>query len=298
MAVNPAIFGIDILLEDGDIAATNGGDLQAIDALNNLSQAIKHALTTEIGSLFYDLSYGVSTQGILGQKNIPLLRSRLRTEIRSILSNENRVEQIQELTITQNAQVPSQIDVFIRVKPIESTDTIEVNLVYPFVLFAANPNSVLAEPQVSLNASTIHTEYPIYDITGVYLADDSARTGTNYFVGGYTTLNIITLGTSLPGAFTNVIVDYNTLQAVRTNIQVTEIDSEQSRTKDGISIALDYSIYALYDAYLVTDTTQTGTDYASGSWWRDKIVTLGTKASPNDNFSVNYATTDSVTRGG
>lgn len=48
-------------------------------------------------------------------------------------------------------------------------------------------------------------------ILGVYLRADTARAGTNYFTSGSynATTRVITLGTPLPGANTQVWVDYN-----------------------------------------------------------------------------------------
>lgn len=75
----------------------------------------------------------------------------------------------------------------------------------------SNPVSVLLERQTvadELHLTVAHTF--VTAITGVYLATDSHRLGTNYYIGG--TFNAatgyVTLGTMLPSFNTEVLVDY------------------------------------------------------------------------------------------
>lgn len=68
--------------------------------------------------------------------------------------------------------------------------------------------SVVSEAKTSSNATTVTVDGNIYKVSGVYLATDTLKTGTNYYTGGSFSAKVITLGVALPGATTNVIVDY------------------------------------------------------------------------------------------
>ena len=75
----------------------------------------------------------------------------------------------------------------------------------------SNPVTVLLERQVcsdELHVTVAHTF--VTAVSGVYLATDSHRLGTNYYVGGTynATTGNITLGTMLPALNTDVVVDY------------------------------------------------------------------------------------------
>lgn len=66
-----------------------------------------------------------------------------------------------------------------------------------------------SEAQNSATALTITAcTFSILDVTGVWLATDPGKVGTNYYTGGSFTSTVITLGTALPGAITAVIIDY------------------------------------------------------------------------------------------
>jgi len=296
MAADPRIYGTDLYLEDGDLISGYSGDMQTISSLENLAQSIKYALMTEQGSLYYDPDYGINLSSIIGTKNTALQRSRLRTEISRVLNAEPRIEKIEQLDVTQSTTNPTEINIYARVKPIESTATVEINLIYPFAVFAVESTTITGEAQISSTQLIVYTQYSIYNVQGVYLSTDINREGTNYYTGGYVEDNKITLGTPLPGAYTDVIIDYETLNITRTNIQVTQIDNERVTTNDGLTLNLEYNIYDLTSAYLVSDTTQTGTDYASGATYVTNVMTLGASAEPNTSFFVDYSTTDKIRR--
>mgnify|MGYP003641691583 CR=1 FL=1 len=70
------------------------------------------------------------------------------------------------------------------------------------------------ERQTSTTNVSVTTSYAINQVIGVYLAGDIERTGTNYFLPGGTHLgSTITLGTALPSATEDVIVDYGSINS-------------------------------------------------------------------------------------
>jgi len=74
--------------------------------------------------------------------------------------------------------------------------------------------NTIQEVRTSHDAARVVTRYNVYTVEGVWLATDTARTGTNYFTGGSQTwdplvdYSYITLGTPLPSQNTSVLVRY------------------------------------------------------------------------------------------
>jgi len=69
--------------------------------------------------------------------------------------------------------------------------------------------SIVSEAVTSDTAgATVTIDFDIYSVSGVYLASDTGKTGTNYFTGGKFSGKVITLGTAASAASTNMIVDY------------------------------------------------------------------------------------------
>lgn len=72
-------------------------------------------------------------------------------------------------------------------------------------------SAVVDEAQTSSAVTTVSTTFDIDTVDGVWLATDTGHTGTNYFTGGSVSGKVITLGTALASASTNVIINYNAL---------------------------------------------------------------------------------------
>jgi hypothetical protein len=64
------------------------------------------------------------------------------------------------------------------------------------------------EPATSTTTTSVTVIHTINQVLGVYLRGDVERQGTNYYTGGSFLGKVITLGTPLPGATTDVYVDY------------------------------------------------------------------------------------------
>jgi hypothetical protein len=69
----------------------------------------------------------------------------------------------------------------------------------------------ITETPVSTNSTQGTVDHRVRHVQGVWLATDPLHTGVNYFTSGNFVGNTITLGTSLPGAATNVQVVYSCL---------------------------------------------------------------------------------------
>jgi hypothetical protein len=68
------------------------------------------------------------------------------------------------------------------------------------------------EEGVSTDATHVDTIHPINNVLGVFLRGDVERTGTNFFTGGSFLGQTITLGSALPGATTDVLIDYGSAE--------------------------------------------------------------------------------------
>lgn len=297
MTIDTQIYGSDLALENGDIASGFSGDFQYVSQLDNLSQAIVNALTTEKGSLYYNPDYGINLNGIIGEKNIPLARERLRTEINNVLKAEPRIKTINNLVVEQDVNNISQLNVAIIVTPITTDATITINLVYPYSTINDITNTILSEKQKSINSLTVYTQYPIYDIIGVYLSTDPNKTGTDYFSGGSIDGNKITLGTDLPAAYSNVLIDYKTIQVPRTNVQVTQITNE--RVLPNILLPFEtleviHNIYDISGVWFTTDTNKENNLFTEDCTFVQKTITLSTSGNSNDAFLIDYSTIDQL----
>ena len=69
------------------------------------------------------------------------------------------------------------------------------------------------EVVTSTDADTVEVAAPIRQVTGVWLATDTRREGTNYATTNQFSGSTVTLDTSLPAANTEVIVDYGAINA-------------------------------------------------------------------------------------
>lgn len=97
----------------------------------------------------------------------------------------------------------------------------------------ANDVTVLLERQTSTDTTHVtafHT--PMVTVTGVWLGSDPNRLATNYFTGGSfnTATGVITLGTALPGANTEVLIDYEYTIEDDSETAYTHIGLNQSHT--------------------------------------------------------------------
>ena len=295
MAVDPGIYGIDLYLENGDLNITNNGDIQTISSLDNVGQAVKNALITERGTLFYDQTYGINLLGIIGNKNIDIVKTRLQYEVLRMLKKDYRVEKIEQLTVEQDENNPSQINIYARIKPINSMNSIDISVYYPYSGLQIPINNITSEKQLSINQLTIAVNYSIYSITGVWLSTDINKTGINYFTGGFINYNNVSLGTPLPYEKTNVIVDYSTLNVEKSK-QVYQIFSEQIFCNDLLTMQTKYNINDIAGIWITSDTYKE-TNLINSVKFSNKTIQFDTPITRISSYYIDYSTLDDITKG-
>ncbi len=125
----------------------------------------------------------------------------------------------------------------------------------------------IAETHVSGDGTHVTVDHTVRHVQGVWLATDPGHTGTNYFTGGSFVGSMITLGTSLPGAATNVQVVYSCLHPhyLAQNYNVDDI-----RAVGGLDINTDEFGHGTAEAANVLavapNCTFSFVKYSDGSW--------------------------------
>jgi subtilisin family serine protease len=76
----------------------------------------------------------------------------------------------------------------------------------------------VTERQPPETSTRVRVDHAVRTVRGVWLTSDPAHTGTNYFTGGSTTANQITLGRALPSGTTQVEVVYSCLHPHYTRV--------------------------------------------------------------------------------
>lgn len=292
MVDNPNL-GTDFALEDGDLIISNSGDVLSASDADNVAQAIQNALFTEKGTLFYDNNYGFDLNNMAGEKNILAVRSLVKNEILNILTKDPRIQTINVLTVQPNKDNPSQLDIQINATLINGETINTNNLIYPFVQPTADLNPIVSEEDISVSQSVVYTQYNIFAIRGVYLSTDQEKVKTNYFTGGFTDGNKITLGTNLPSTFSRVLIDYDTVNVPYTSTKITNIYSERKQSLDGKTIDVRYNIYTLATVFNEDDTQQI-LNYANGAMVSYNTIALPQNVTVNDYFLVTYTTKDTI----
>lgn len=83
-----------------------------------------------------------------------------------------------------------------------------------------------AEEGTSTDTTHVDTIHPINNVLGVFLRGDVERSGTNFFTGGSFAGQTITLGSALPGATTDVLIDYGSAEFTAQLLAGPNIDGE------------------------------------------------------------------------
>ena len=95
------LLGVDILLNNGDFQANQAGDLSWTAGLDNLEQALVHRIRTVIGALIWHPEYGTIIQNLISKPNTDVLRSIISIELLRTLSEEPRIERINNLEVKE-----------------------------------------------------------------------------------------------------------------------------------------------------------------------------------------------------
>jgi phage baseplate assembly protein W len=95
------LLGVDILLNNGDFQVNQAGDLSWTAGLDNLEQALVHRIRTVIGALIWHPEYGTIIQNLISKPNTDVLRTIIAIELLRTLSEEPRIERINNLEVKE-----------------------------------------------------------------------------------------------------------------------------------------------------------------------------------------------------
>jgi len=219
IAVDTRIFGTDAYLFDNDIKVSSKGDIELLQAYDNLAQSLRHRLTTERGFLSYNKNYGIDLALFLGRKNLVEKQEMLKFAVIQSLIEEPRIQSIDDIQVYQDTNNSTILYATVIVTPINAQDKLSINLVYPW--YTTNQTEWVAdEEQTSTSRTSVNTSYDIHSVVGVWISASPHYTynnqrqaiisGTNYYMpSGSFFGKTITLSTPLPSTFTNTFVTYN-----------------------------------------------------------------------------------------
>ncbi|MGC1304608.1 MAG: hypothetical protein WA840_19740 [Caulobacteraceae bacterium] len=108
------VYGVDLLLQNGQLTASNG-DLALVGGVANLGQALMNRLATSLRELLFHLDYGNGARGLLGQVNGPTAILLAAQYVKSAVLQEARIQTVNSSVATA---VGDQIQVAASVSPI------------------------------------------------------------------------------------------------------------------------------------------------------------------------------------
>jgi phage baseplate assembly protein W len=109
-----------------------GIDLEVLIGQDNLEQALLLRFMTPVGelSVLGHPNYGSRLFELIGERNIEANRNKAKLFVLQALGDEPRVKEVLTVNVTQNRAVPTQMNIDIWLKPIDSVKPL--NLVFPF----------------------------------------------------------------------------------------------------------------------------------------------------------------------
>lgn len=118
-------LGTDIA-HRGDFLRTSGGDLQTIEGLANLKQALFHRLVTVPGSLAHRPTYGVGLPMYQNGLSSFGIQQKLAARIREQFAEDPRVEEVSSISINSTDADPSLTILAVSVKVIGYSDPVDM----------------------------------------------------------------------------------------------------------------------------------------------------------------------------
>jgi phage baseplate assembly protein W len=121
-------------LQMRDRPETRLKDLQLLSGVGNLQQALLLRFLTPLGELAQlgHSDYGSRLYELIGELNNDTNRNKAKLFVLLALAGEPRVQQVLDVTVTQNKANRDQMDISVTLKAIDS-DT-PLNMVFPFFL--------------------------------------------------------------------------------------------------------------------------------------------------------------------
>lgn len=88
-----AVFGVDVRLKNGRLAAENGV-LTVLAGVPNYVQAINHRVTTEVGELLFHSNYGCRARALIGRGNNPTIGMLAASYVKAALKSDRRTAKV------------------------------------------------------------------------------------------------------------------------------------------------------------------------------------------------------------
>lgn len=101
-----------------DFVVTAAGDLELIEGLENLKQALFHRLITQPGTLMHRPDYGVGIKSFQNALNSGANRAELFNRIREQFAQDPRIESVSGLEFKYLDQTADKLEILVRVKPV------------------------------------------------------------------------------------------------------------------------------------------------------------------------------------
>jgi len=218
VVIDKKIWGKDIRLFGGDLKPSSMGDLDFLESLDNLLQAIRLRLTTEKGFLLYDPSYGIDLSLFLGRKNLVEKQEMLKFAIIDALGYEARIQSIDKIVVYVDSEFNDRLHASVTLTPITTQEGVTLNLIFPW--YETNSTALIEdEVAVSTSKGTVVVDYDIYAVEGVWtskgphysynVSTNRLISGTNYYTpSGSFYGKTITLDKPLPATFVSTFVTY------------------------------------------------------------------------------------------
>jgi phage baseplate assembly protein W len=114
--------------------AGRGNDLEVLEGLDNLEQALMLRFLTPVGemAILGHPNHGSRLFELIGERNIEANRNKAKIFVLQALGDEPRVKEVKSVKVTQNRADPTRMDIDIWLVPIDSQKPL--NLVFPFFL--------------------------------------------------------------------------------------------------------------------------------------------------------------------
>lgn len=117
-------FGVDVLF-DGGTRTTVGGDYAEVDGMDALRQVVRSRLLTSPGEYASRPTYGCGLREFVKKRSTQSQRDALRQRIIEQISQEERVQSVDEVTVSQITRngVPG-VQIFLRITALGRTNSL------------------------------------------------------------------------------------------------------------------------------------------------------------------------------
>lgn len=123
MGTEAETFLRDIAFKD-DLIKTPSGDLDKIEGLPNLKEALFRCLVTVPGTILHRPGYGCGIQQFQGASTLLETKRKIAGIIKEQFENDIRVEKVTGVSINSNDEFPDKTEILVRVQPVGQTEQV------------------------------------------------------------------------------------------------------------------------------------------------------------------------------